>query len=91
VRKTGLADVRQYLTQEDGLADDLMAEKTAFPSDRLFKDDSYRLSPSYRALLDDAVAYASERVSTAKGQDRREERILRWCPASRCCADLCDL
>ncbi|MFE0434515.1 DEAD/DEAH box helicase [Streptomyces nigra] len=72
------ADVRQYLTKEDGLADDSLAERTAFPSDRFFKDETYKLSPEYRALLDDAIAYASERVEEAGGQGRREARIAWW-------------
>ncbi|MFF7276183.1 helicase-related protein [Streptomyces griseorubiginosus] len=72
------ADVRQYLTKEDGLADDSLAERTAFPSDRFFKDETYKLSPEYRALLDDAIAYASERVEQAGGQGKREARIAWW-------------
>ncbi|WP_122619052.1 helicase-related protein [Streptomyces sp. Tu 4128] len=72
------ADVRQYLTKEDGLADDSLAERTAFPSDRYFKDETYKLSAEYRALLDDAIAYASERVEEADGQGRREARIAWW-------------
>jgi superfamily II DNA or RNA helicase len=72
------ADVRQYLTKEDGLADDSLAERTAFPSDRFFKDETYKLSPEYRALLDDAIEYASERVEEAGGQGRREARIAWW-------------
>ena len=59
------ADIRHYL-QED----------TAFPGDRLFRDAAYRLAPDYRALLDDAIGYASERVSTATG--RREQRVAWW-------------
>lgn len=72
------ADVRQYLTREDGLADDSLAEQTSFPSDRLFKDETYKLSGAYRALLDDAIAYASERVSAADQRGRREARIAWW-------------
>ncbi|MFE9975778.1 helicase-related protein [Streptomyces hirsutus] len=72
------ADVRQYLTKEDGLADDSLAERTAFPSDRYFKDETYKLSPEYRALLDDAIAYASERVEEADSWGRREARIAWW-------------
>jgi len=72
------ADVRQYLTKEDGLADDTLAEETAFPSDRHFKDETYKLSPAYRALLDDAIAYASERVTAADSKGRREARIAWW-------------
>ncbi|KPC60650.1 DEAD/DEAH box helicase [Streptomyces chattanoogensis] len=72
------ADVRKYLTKEDGLADDRLAEQTAFPSDRQFKDETYQLSPAYRALLDDAIAYASERVEAAGSQGKREARIAWW-------------
>lgn len=72
------ADVRQFLTTRDGLADDSMREDTAFPSDRYFKDETYRLSPAYRALLDDAIAYASERVSSAGERGKREARIAWW-------------
>ncbi|MFI6271429.1 helicase-related protein [Micromonospora zamorensis] len=72
------ADVRQYLTREDGLSDDSLAEETSFPADRLFKDETYKLSPGYRALLDDAIAYASERVTAADSKGRREARIAWW-------------
>ncbi|MFD8885833.1 helicase-related protein [Streptomyces erythrochromogenes] len=72
------ADVRQYLTKEDGLGDDSLAERTAFPSDRYFKDETYKLSPAYRALLDDAIAYAGERVEAAGSQGKREARIAWW-------------
>ncbi|WP_328473673.1 helicase-related protein [Streptomyces sp. NBC_00448] len=72
------ADVRQYLTKADGLSDDSLAEKTAFPSDRYFKDETYKLAPAYRALLDDAIAYASDRVEAAGSQGRREARIAWW-------------
>ncbi|WP_405754015.1 DEAD/DEAH box helicase [Streptomyces sp. NBC_01411] len=71
------ADVRQYLTKEDGLSDDSLAERTAFPSDRYFKDETYKLSPAYRTLLDDAIAYAGERVEQA-GTDKRKARIAWW-------------
>ncbi|MER6784932.1 DEAD/DEAH box helicase [Streptomyces sp. NPDC000658] len=72
------ADVRTYLTQEDGLADDSLAERTAFPSDRWTKDEPYKLTPAYRALLDDAIAYARDRVETAGEQGKREARIAWW-------------
>ncbi|MFI7382335.1 DEAD/DEAH box helicase [Streptomyces sp. NPDC049813] len=72
------ADVRQYLTKEDGLADDSLAERTAFPSDRWTKDEPYKLAPAYRALLDDAIAYARDRVETAGLQGKREARIAWW-------------
>ncbi|NUV62572.1 DEAD/DEAH box helicase [Streptomyces sp. CAI-85] len=72
------ADVREYLTREDGLADDSLAERTAFPSDRWTKDEKYRLTPAYRALLDDAIVYARDRVQAADAQGRREARIAWW-------------
>ncbi|MFF8594365.1 DEAD/DEAH box helicase [Streptomyces sp. NPDC015220] len=72
------ADVRDYLTKEDGLADDSLAERTAFPSDRWTKDEPYKLTPAYRALLDDAIAYARDRVERAGEQGRREARIAWW-------------
>jgi superfamily II DNA or RNA helicase len=72
------ADIRRYLTVEDGLADDSLAEATVFPADRYFKDETYQLSPAYRALLEDAIAYASERVTVAGGQGKREARIAWW-------------
>ncbi|MFD3355231.1 MULTISPECIES: DEAD/DEAH box helicase [Streptomyces] len=72
------ADVRDYLTKEDGLADDSLAERTAFPSDRWTKDEPYKLTPAYRALLDDAIAYARDRVAAAGEQGRREARIAWW-------------
>lgn len=72
------ADVRDYLTREDGLADDSLAERTAFPSDRWTKDEPYKLTPAYRALLDDAIGYAKDRVEAAGEQGRREARIAWW-------------
>ncbi|WP_372344180.1 DEAD/DEAH box helicase [Streptomyces sp. KL116D] len=72
------ADVREYLTKEDGLADDSLAERTAFPADRWTKDEPYKLTPAYRALLDDAIAYARDRVESAGLQGKREARIAWW-------------
>ncbi|MER6141527.1 DEAD/DEAH box helicase [Streptomyces sparsogenes] len=72
------ADVRDYLTKEDGLTDDSLAERTAFPSDRWTKDEPYKLTPAYRALLDDAIAYARDRVTAAGEQGKREARIAWW-------------
>jgi superfamily II DNA or RNA helicase len=72
------ADVRDYLTKEDGLADDSLAERTAFPSDRWTKDEPYKLTPAYRTLLDDAIAYARDRIQAAGEQGKREARIAWW-------------
>jgi hypothetical protein len=49
---------------------------TAFPDDRLFRDEPYTLSPDYRALLDDAIAYASDRLAGTAGQ--RDQRVAWW-------------
>jgi superfamily II DNA or RNA helicase len=59
------ADIRDYLNED-----------TEFPGDRLFRDAPYTLSPGYRALLDDAIAYASARVAGAAGH--REQRVAWW-------------
>ncbi|MEV4094782.1 DEAD/DEAH box helicase [Streptosporangium saharense] len=61
------ADIRKYLDEE-----------TEFPADRYFRDETYKLSPAYRALLDDAIAYASERAAVAGEQGKREARIAWW-------------
>lgn len=61
------ADIRHYLDQD-----------TEFPSDRFFKDETYHLAPAYRALLDDAIAYAGEHVADATGRGKREARIAWW-------------
>jgi superfamily II DNA or RNA helicase len=61
------ADIRKFLDQD-----------TAFPGDRFFKDETYKLAPEYRALLDDAIEYAAERVTTAHGIGKREARIAWW-------------
>ena len=69
------ADVRHYLTEERGGA---LAESTAFPSDREFKNEPYKLTPAYRDLLDDALAYAKERVEQGTAQGKREARVAWW-------------
>ncbi|MFL1428148.1 MULTISPECIES: helicase-related protein [unclassified Nocardiopsis] len=69
------ADVRHYLTEERGGA---LAESTAFPSDREFKNEPYKLTPAYRDLLDDALAYAKDRVEQGTAQGKREARVAWW-------------
>ena len=61
------ADIRHYLNED-----------TEFPGDRLFRDAAYSLTPEYRELLDDAIAYASERVTVAGAAGRREQRVAWW-------------
>ena len=53
-------------------------EAGEFPGDRIFGDLPYTLSPGYRALLDDAIGYASERVTAAGTVGRREQRVAWW-------------
>jgi superfamily II DNA or RNA helicase len=65
-----------YIQRRRGHIRSYLKTDTAFPDDRLFTETPYRLSPGYRALLDDAIAYASERVTDASG--RREQRIAWW-------------
>jgi len=72
------ADVRQFLTTEDGLTDNNLREVTRFPADRYFKDETYKLSPAYLSLLEDSIAYAGERVNAAGDMGKREARIAWW-------------
>jgi superfamily II DNA or RNA helicase len=50
------ADIRHFLDEE-----------TPFPKDRLTLDIAYQLSPAYRSLFDDVLAYAREQVSDGTG------------------------
>ncbi|QXT62881.1 helicase-related protein [Tessaracoccus palaemonis] len=59
------ADIRQFLD-----------ENTPFPSDRLSKEAAYDLSPAYRDLFDDVLAYARETVRNAQGA--LERRVSWW-------------
>ncbi|MEU5875596.1 DEAD/DEAH box helicase [Glycomyces sp. NPDC047369] len=54
-------DIRRYLDQD-----------TAFPSDRQFRDQVYQLTPAYRALLDDALAFARGRLAASSGLEHRK-------------------
>ena len=59
------ADIRQFLD-----------ENTPFPADRLSKEVAYELSPEYRDLFDDVLAYARETMRTVHGA--REQRVNWW-------------
>jgi superfamily II DNA or RNA helicase len=61
------ADIRHYLNED-----------TEFPGDRLFRDAPYQLAPAYRDLLDDAIGYASDRVTVAGEAAHREQRVAWW-------------
>lgn len=60
------ADIRNYLD-----------ERTAFPRDRETREIGYRLTPSYRAVFDDAVAYARGQVTDSSGT-ALEQRVRWW-------------
>jgi len=74
----GRRQLAQYFVQRRRLdiRRDYPDEAGAFPGDRLFTEAPYKLDPAYRALLDDAVAYARDRVTGATGN--REQRIAWW-------------
>lgn len=59
------ADIRQYLD-----------EQTPFPRDRLSKEVAYEMSPAYRDLSRDVLAYARETVRSARGA--RDVRVSWW-------------
>lgn len=58
-------DIRQYLDED-----------TPFPSDRHSKEVAYQLSPDYRELFADVLAYARETVRSSL--DDRETRVNWW-------------
>ncbi|MFD8651074.1 DEAD/DEAH box helicase, partial [Streptomyces mirabilis] len=72
------ADVRQYLTKEDGLSDDSLAERTAFPSDRYFKDETYKLSPEYRARVQHPQTKTTHAGEARGAQRPRGTPHARW-------------
>lgn len=59
------ADIRHYLDED-----------TPFPSDRLTLDVPYTLSPDYKDLFDDVLAYARHQVTT--GADGARGRVRWW-------------
>ncbi len=59
------ADIRAYLD-----------ERTSFP-DRLTTEEAYRLTPAYRTLFDDVLAYARETVRDGGG-GRLNQRVRWW-------------
>ncbi|ABL79357.1 MULTISPECIES: helicase-related protein [unclassified Nocardioides] len=59
------ADIRHYLDED-----------TPFPKDRLTLDVPYTLSPAYRDLFDDVLAYAREQVRD--GVDGTRGRVRWW-------------
>jgi superfamily II DNA or RNA helicase len=60
------ADIRSYLD-----------ESTPFPEDRLTTERPYTLSPAYRDLFADVLAYARERVRDTDGGPLRQ-RVRYW-------------
>lgn len=59
------ADIRHFLDEE-----------TAFPKDRETLETPYALTPEYRALFDQVLAYAREQVQSADGSATRQR--VRW-------------
>ena len=64
------ADIRTYL-----------AEDTQFPSDRQTLEVGYRLSPAYRDLFDDVIAYARGQVQDRSGTVL-QQRVRWWAALS---------
>jgi superfamily II DNA or RNA helicase len=60
------SDIRNYLRTD-----------TKFPRDRETHEQSYQLSPEYRALFDDVLAYVRGRVQDSTGT-RLEQRVRWW-------------
>ncbi len=60
------ADIRSYLDQA-----------TPFPEDRLTRERPYPLSPAYKKLFDDVLAYARERVRDPEG-GQVKQRVRYW-------------
>lgn len=60
------ADIRTYLD-----------ERTAFPKDRETREVPYKLSPAFRTVFDDAVAYARGQVTDSSGS-ALEQRVRWW-------------
>jgi superfamily II DNA or RNA helicase len=60
------ADIRSYLD-----------ESTPFPEDRLTQERPYSLSPDYKKLFEDVLAYARETVRDTEGGQLRQ-RVRYW-------------
>ena len=66
-------DIRSFVAKEAGFR-----EETRFPEDRQIRDVAYRLSPAYRALFDDALAFAREETRAASGVADVTGRVRWW-------------
>ncbi|GIE90489.1 helicase-related protein [Actinoplanes regularis] len=51
--------------------------ETKFPKDRRTGEDTYLLSPAYRALFDDVLAYARGQITDVSGS-RLQQRVRWW-------------
>ncbi len=60
------ADIRHYLERD-----------TAFP-ERISSEETYRLSPAYRHLLEEVLDYAGEVVATAQKMGQFQRRLRWW-------------
>lgn len=63
-------DIRSFIAKESGFR-----EETRFPEDRETREVAYRLSPAYRALFDEALAFAREET---KGEGSAVTQRVRW-------------
>ncbi|GAB48609.1 helicase-related protein [Mobilicoccus pelagius] len=64
-------DIRSFIASESGFR-----EETRFPEDRETREVPYRLSPAYRALFDEALAFARE--ETRGGGSEVAQRVRWW-------------
>ena len=63
-------DIRSFIAKESGFR-----EETRFPEDRETREAPYRLSPAYRALFDEALAFAREE---ARDEGNAVIQRVRW-------------
>lgn len=64
-------DIRSFIATESGFR-----EETRFPEDRETREVPYKLTPAYRALVDEALAFARE--ETQAGGSDVTQRVRWW-------------
>lgn len=68
---------RHLVQRRRGDVRDYLDEGTKFPKDRETREVPYKLSPTYRAVFDDAVAYARGQVQDRTGS-AVQQRVRWW-------------
>lgn len=68
---------RHLIQRRRGHIREYLGEDTKFPSDRQTRELPYKLSPSFRALFDDVVAYARGQVTDQTGS-ALQQRVRWW-------------